>query len=420
MRYFKKRVTLYICFWLFIGLHGCGIEETPPAFIEEKNEINSFEGVESVFEQEVYLAFTGSMNIPQFVVGSFFCTEPAEADEDYQLYFKKKDDDYPLENQYTTADMTYKFPDIREENRPIGKPIEIYYVESLELSGDEFIDLLFVAVYEVKGNYCFDTRVYIGCDTGYEVDQQMSEYLNEKYSDLGDTEYPLLNGAIDEIREIYKFYGKKYYLNLNAKEKCDWETACIEIIKHMEEYLVDPYEIRKYTDNPQSKMVYISVIDFNNDKIPELLVGDGVSACIFTYDNGELRKIIDLYHLDDTYPINGIYERNGNILLISSGSDGCGYVAFGFCEADGTYKMGVYDEYRPNEITVNGEKATLEEFNRIFDVTNRQTNIFEQIPKVRIIRNKDSCLLQFENGEEVLLDSTFDFNKILCNKLVYK
>ena len=159
MRYFKKRVVLYICFCLFIGLYGCGIEEAPPTFIEEKNENNSFEETENVSEQEVYLTFTGSMNISKSVAGGFFCTEPVEIDEDYQLYFKKKNEDYPLENQYTIADMTYKFPDIREDNRPIGKPVEVYFSESTEFSGDEFIDFLFVAIYEVEGKKCFDTRV---------------------------------------------------------------------------------------------------------------------------------------------------------------------------------------------------------------------------------------------------------------------
>ncbi len=98
--------------------------------------------------------------------------------------------------------MTYEFPDARDNNRPIGKPIEVYFFEFVELSNDEFIDFLFVALYEVEEKRCFDTRVYVGCDTVYSVDYQMSEYLNGKYFEVESNEYPLLNGVLDEINMV--------------------------------------------------------------------------------------------------------------------------------------------------------------------------------------------------------------------------
>lgn len=272
MRYFKKRVVFYICICLFIGLYGCGIEEAPPAFIEEKNKNNSFEEAKDVSEQEVYLALTGSMNNSKLVAGGFFCTKPAEIDEDYQLYFKKKDDDNPLENQYTIADMTYKFPDIREYNRPIGKPIEVYFSESTEFSGDEFIDFLFVAVYEVEGKKCFDTRVYIGCDIGYEVDQQMTEYLNEKYYDAENTEYPLLNGVFDEIREIYAKTEIEDYSDIDSGEKNIESVDRLNKMNSDEGVDVNgEYKIELYTTPPNgSSYIRIQYPVFSDSNLNEL------------------------------------------------------------------------------------------------------------------------------------------------------
>lgn len=281
MRYLKKRVVLCIGFYLLISLCGCGIKETPSAVIKEKNENHSFEETENVSEQEVHFALTGGMNISQEVTGAFFYTEPVKTDEDYQLYFKKKNDAESWDDQYTTADMTYKFPDVREKNRPIGKPLEVYFVESMEFSGDAFSDFLFVAAYEVNGKYCFDTRVYTGSDTGYEVDQQMSEYLNEKYPDLENGEYPLANGigdalltkgVINELREIYDKIKKEDDSEINSREKNVESVDRLNKMNSEEEVDIDGgYKMELYTTLPnESSCVRIRYPVFSDSNLNEL------------------------------------------------------------------------------------------------------------------------------------------------------
>lgn len=210
MKYNMKQVALLISFYLFFNLCGCGTEKEIPVaeekdeVSEEKNEAQSVQEETDVSDQKVHFNVTGEMHISKRVDGAFFYAEPVQVNEDYQLYFKEINDYAELDNdQYTVADMTYKFPDIREDNCPIGEAVEIYFYEPVEFSGDEFADVIFIAVYEVEGRRCFDTRVYIGSDTGYEVDEQMMDYLNAKYYDVEKTEYPVFNGVLDEMRELY-------------------------------------------------------------------------------------------------------------------------------------------------------------------------------------------------------------------------
>lgn len=419
MKYFKKRILLYGTLWMCMGLCGCGIQEVLSA--QEKTEENGeyMEKPELFLAEQNYLTWLGSRK-NETMKGDFFYEEPTEAGKDYRLYFKQKANSNSSKIQYTVADMTYQLPDLIEGNESYGTPVEIYYSESAEFTGDEQSDFLFAAVYEIEGgkqHIC--TRVYVGNNTGYEIDSQMSSYLDQKYDELEKKDYPLLDDMLDEIRELYEVYNKKYCLHLNETETLAWKSACMEVINHMEEYLADPYEIRAFSNNYADKWVYISVIDFGHDEIPELVVGDGCSAAVFTYENSELHKIADLYQEGS---VNAIYEKNETLLLVDSrgGTNAQnGYVAFCFSETDGEYKTGIYDGYTPNEITINGEGATLEEFNRVFGFEEMEQNALEEIPYVHLIRTEEPCRIQLKNGENVYLDDTFDFNKILYHKLAY-
>ncbi len=276
MKYNMKQAALLI---LFINLCGCGTEKKIPVSeekdeaSEEKNEAQSVQEETVVSDQKVHLKVTGGMNISKWVNGGFFSAEPVQVNEDYQLYFKEINDHAESDNdQYTVADMTYKFPDIREDNCPIGEAVEIYFYEPVEFSGDEFCDVIFVAVYEVEGRKCFDTRVYIGCDTGYEVDQQMTEYLNEKYYDAENTKYPLLNGVFDEIRAIYAKTEIEDYSDIDTGEKNRESVDRLNKMNSDEEVDVNgEYKIELYTTPPnESSYIRIQYPVFSDSNLNEL------------------------------------------------------------------------------------------------------------------------------------------------------
>lgn len=59
----------------------------------------------------------------------------------------------------------------------------------------------------------------------------------------------------------------------------EWEDVYKEIIRNMESYLADPYIFRQEPDWANSDICigYIGIHDFNDDGVPELIIGDAVS-----------------------------------------------------------------------------------------------------------------------------------------------
>ena len=120
-----------------------------------------------------------------------------------------------------------------------------------------------------------------------------------------------------------------------------WEDAYKEIVRNMESYLADPYILRQEQERADndSCIGYIGIHDFDDDSVPELIIGDDVSVGIFTYDNGSVKKIADLYEPEDWGCINGVHYKDNTVILINSGSDGSCYVCLS-CH-DGEYITGV-------------------------------------------------------------------------------
>lgn len=112
--------------------------------------------------------------------------------------------------------------------------------------------------------------------------------------------------------------------------------------------------------------------DFDQDGIPELILGDGVSVGVFTYKNNTVEKVTDLYEPEDWMAINGLHYKNNSIVLESNGSDGSGYVCFTYYE--GEYITGFHDDYNPKEATLNNKKTTYEEFSKLFSIEDLMDN----------------------------------------------
>ncbi len=123
-------------------------------------------------------------------------TLPGQDGEDYKLCFFKEGgkvsdsgmsmseaEYHPVE----TAD--YIFPDVRENNAPIGKFIEIYFFDIVTIGGDGAEGLAVVAAYDVKGGTRYDTRIYRWDGTGYSAEGTLMQELNERYGSTQD--YPV-------------------------------------------------------------------------------------------------------------------------------------------------------------------------------------------------------------------------------------
>lgn len=194
----------------------------------------------------------------------------------------------------------------------------------------------------------------------------------------------------------------------NEKPKKDWEIAYIEAINNIYDFLADPYNFRtEELGFPRDyDWYYIGIHDFDEDGVPELILGDGISVSVNTYSMGNVEKVMDVYEPEGRVSINGITFGDNAFLLRNDGSDGSGYVSFGF--RDGEYVSGIYDEYAPDEITVNGEEASFEDFNRIFQLEGEKGT---RIDKMYMRREGDTYILTIEN-EDVTVDENFDFDKI--------
>ncbi|MCR2048564.1 hypothetical protein NSB25_14850 [Acetatifactor muris] len=152
----------------------------------------------------------------------------------------------------------------------------------------------------------------------------------------------------------------------------------------MESYLADPYVLRQELKqvNSDSCIGYIGIHDFDDDSVPELIIGDDISIGIFIYEDGMAKKIADLYEPEVWGCINGVHYRENTIILVNNGSDGSCYVCLSY--HDGEYVTGVFDEYNPDTATVNGKEVTEKEFKMRFDLVGLSRD--SSIPRSRMKR----------------------------------
>ncbi len=185
-----------------------------------------------------------------------------------------------------------------------------------------------------------------------------------------------------------------------------WQQSYKDIITYAKEYLVDPYGLRE--GNGSDRWAYVSLHDFNNDGIPELILGDSVSISIFTYQNNKAEKVIDLYEPEGWYSINNIYYRRNSLFLVSNGTSGSGYVCLTY--KDGKYVTGFYDDYNPTMAAVNEEDTTYREFGKIFNISDLSEN--EKVPLVMLDANYEDITIRIKEGEPNIPLSKIDLSKL--------
>lgn len=128
-------------------------------------------------------------------LGFMICVIPDREDEDYKLYFwgaesNSEDMIKPFsEIEFDPGMADYVFPNVREGNASIGRFLDIYFWDTVEVQGEGKKDYIIIARYDVEGKINYDTRAYTVSENGYCVDEELMQELNEKYSDA--EEYPI-------------------------------------------------------------------------------------------------------------------------------------------------------------------------------------------------------------------------------------
>ncbi|MDE6846239.1 MAG: hypothetical protein K2J99_10810 [Lachnospiraceae bacterium] len=146
-------------------------------------------------------------NLGGIGLGLLTYTLPQQDGEDYRLCFFKEGGQEPdfgqsmSEAVYYPLEMAdYIFPDVRENNVPIGKFMEIYFFDTITIGEDSTAGLAVVAAYDVKGETCYDTRIYRWDGNVYSAEGKLMQEFNEKYHNK--EEYPveeLYHLSVNEI-----------------------------------------------------------------------------------------------------------------------------------------------------------------------------------------------------------------------------
>lgn len=172
-----------------------------------------------------------------------------------------------------------------------------------------------------------------------------------------------------------------------------WEESYKSIICDIESNLADPYDFR-FGSNGN---IFIGIHDFDNDDIPELIVGDSVSVAVFTFENGNAVKVADLYEPEEWGGINGLYYKDNHLVLVNNGSGGSSYVCFTYDE--GEYVAGVYDDYNPDKGVIDGKQVAGEAFRQQFDLAELTNNsrieyskIYEEDGIILVVNGKNTTI----------------------------
>lgn len=123
---------------------------------------------------------------------------------------------------------------------------------------------------------------------------------------------------------------------LNREEEAAWKRAYLYIICNMQEYLADPHGDR---ENPavyvsMDQPVYLGLYDFNGDGVLDLLAGDTITTAVFTFADGQVKKLVDAENPQEAYiyfdvpmpeeaeeSIRLVYEAFGWVLKFPSGEE---------------------------------------------------------------------------------------------------
>ena len=203
-----------------------------------------------------------------------------------------------------------------------------------------------------------------------------------------------------------------------AEISVTWQDAYKNIISNIQSNLADPYNfISEFGFNG---CAYVGIHDFDNNNIPELIIGSAESVAVFTYEEGKAEKVADLYETEDWGGINYLCYKDNHLVLMSCGNGenaGNGYVCFTY--EQGEYFMGFYDDYQPDEATINGEPVSKEEFLLQFDILKlKQNNHIEfnwRNSAIAYCKVNDEDEIMLSGNDEWIAMDDLDFSLIEWN-----
>lgn len=189
-----------------------------------------------------------------------------------------------------------------------------------------------------------------------------------------------------------------------------WQDAYKNIISDINGNLPDPYNfISEYFSSDE--WFYVGIHDFDNNGIPELIIGSCVSVAVFTYEEGKAEKVADLYETEEWGGLNYLCYKDNHLVLMCCGNGGIdypggnGYVCFTY--EQGEYITGFYCDYHPNEATINGEPVSGKEFLCQFDVHKLKENSHMEYSKVN-----DENEITLAGSDEWIAIDDLDFSLI--------
>ena len=162
-----------------------------------------------------------------------------------------------------------------------------------------------------------------------------------------------------------------------AVDASTWQEAYTYVlIDNRVKYLEDPDGLRDY----QETDMYLGLHDFDGDGTPELIFGDGISAAVFTFLEGQLMKIADICFPGTVWCVNGICFGGNSLAALCDGSGGSSFVMFGYI--DGAWQLGRYTQLCDMAPSVNGRTATVEDIEKIHTT---DWQILETDPMARLL-----------------------------------
>lgn len=190
-----------------------------------------------------------------------------------------------------------------------------------------------------------------------------------------------------------------------------WQEAYRTIIYNPQNYLIDMghYRSQESAGGIFFPYFYLGIHDFDSDGIPELIIGDSVSAGVFRYADGKTEKLADLCDTESPWGVNGLSFHDNAVGASLAGSGGVKKVIV-FSYLDGEYKLGIYSDMSNLRITINGKPDTRENLDRIYPITDACDNVNHYREYVKREYRDGELWLETENGVPVCVDDDFDFN----------
>ncbi len=232
----------------------------------------------------------------------------------------------------------------------------------------------------------------------------------------GDAPFGCFVYLYDSHHGLVFYEGVLFRISLQTKPlptADTWQSAYLDIIRDLPSFLVDSdpdnYRLKDYY-NPNNNLVYLGIHDFDGDGVPEFLAGDTSSMAVFTFADGQAKKLYDLFYPESVWCIDGVSFKGNSISLGCSGSGGTAWVNFGFL--DNQYLLGLYSEISNSAVMINGKESTLEELNKIYTTDYEKREETEHKDRLRLINQDNVWILRFPSGQEVIVNQDFDYSLI--------